>query len=74
MTETKTGLAAATQRAAGKPKQAKTAPSRRGQRAWVVYLDPDTAKRIKMLAVEHDTTMQALGLEAAELLFNYYER
>ena len=37
--------------AATEPKPAaKTIPSRRGKRAWVVYLDPDTSRRLKAAA------------------------
>ena len=32
----------------------------------------DTARRLKMLAVQHDTTLQALGEEAFEALLERY--
>ena len=60
--------------AASEPKPAakKTIPSRRGKRAWVVYLDPDTARRLKATAAMADRTMQSLGVEAADWLIERY--
>ena len=40
-------LADAMQAAAEPKPAAKGTPSRRGKRAWVVYLDPTTARRLK---------------------------
>ena len=51
---------------------AKTIPSRRGKRAWVTYLDPDTSRRLKAAAAMSDRSMQSLGVEAAELLIERY--
>lgn len=45
------------------------APSRRG---WLIYLDQDTAKRLKIAAAKHDTTLQAIGEEAADLMLQRY--
>lgn len=57
-------------RTAGEPKaEAKIAPSRRGKKATVLYLEPEQAKRLKVLAAENETTVHALGLEALDLLF-----
>ena len=60
--------------AAAEPKPAakKTIPSRRGKRAWVTYLDPDTSRRLKAAAAMSDRSMQSLGVEAAELLIERY--
>ena len=44
------------------------APSRRGKRAWVIYLDPDVSRRLKAAAAMVDRSMQSLGEEAAELM------
>lgn len=71
---TKRTMAAALQKAAADPQpKAKTTPSRRGKRAWVVYLDPDTSRRLKAAAAMSDRSMQSLGIEAAELLIERYE-
>ena len=70
---TKRTLSDAMKRAAEEPKPgAKTIPSRRGKRAWVVYLDPDTSRRLKAAAAMSDRSMQSLGVEAAELMIERY--
>ena len=72
MAKPKRTLADALQ-AAAKPKPAtKTIPSRRGKRAWVIYLDRDAARRLKAAAAMSDRSMQSLGVEAAELLIERY--
>ena len=38
--------------------------SRRGKKGVLIYLEPDMAKALKRLAVEQDTTIQALGVAA----------
>ena len=48
------------------------APSRRGRRGWLIYLDQETAKRLKIAAAKHDTTLQAIGEEAADLMLQRY--
>ena len=71
----KATLADAMQRATAEPKAtAGIAPSRRGKKAVVLYLEPDIAKRLKVLAAENETTVQALGLEALDLLFERHGR
>ena len=37
----------------------------------MLRLDPAMHKRLRLLAVEEDTTVQALGVEALEMLFQY---
>ena len=69
---TKRTLADALQVAAEPKPAAKTIPSRRGKRAWVTYLDPDTSRRLKAAAAMSDRSMQSLGVEAAELLIERY--
>ena len=66
-------LAGAMQRATAEPKaSAGVPPSRRGKKAVVLYLEPEVAKRLKVLAAENETTVHALGLEALDLLFERY--
>ena len=50
----------------------KVAPSRRGKKAWVIYLDPDTSRRLRVAAAVTDRSMQALGEEAADLVLQRY--
>ena len=69
---TKRTLADALQAAAEPKPAAKTIPSRRGKRALVTYLDPDTSRRLKAAAAMSDRSMQSLGVEAAELLIERY--
>ena len=54
------------------PQQSKRPPSRRGKRGWLVWLDPETARRLKVTAAANDTTLQALGEEAADLMLQRY--
>lgn len=44
-------------------------PSREGKRVLSVYLDPLAWKQLRQLALDADTTTQALGEEAVNLLF-----
>jgi hypothetical protein len=44
-------------------------PSRDGKRVLTIYLDPLAWKQLRLLALENDTTTQALGEEAINLLF-----
>lgn len=44
-------------------------PSREDKRLVAGHFDPKVAKQLKMLAVEDDTTVQALLEEALDLLF-----
>ena len=47
----------------------KRPPSREGKRILSIYLDPLAWKQLRMLALETDTSAQALGEEAINLLF-----
>ena len=38
--------------------------SRQGKRGILIHVEPEMARRLKHLAVERDTTLQALGIEA----------
>lgn len=44
-------------------------PSRVGKRVLSVYLDPLAWKQLRQLALDSETTTQALGEEAINLLF-----
>lgn len=44
-------------------------PSRAGKRVLSIYLDPIAWKQIRQLALDIDTSTQALGEEAINLLF-----
>lgn len=44
-------------------------PSREGKRILSVYLDPLAWKQLRQLALDCETTTQALGEEAVNLLF-----
>ncbi len=44
-------------------------PSRDGRKLIAGHFDPKVAKQLKLLAVEDDTTVQALLEEALDLLF-----
>jgi hypothetical protein len=44
-------------------------PSRAGKRVLSVYLDPIAWKQIRQFALDGETTTQALGEEAVNLLF-----
>jgi hypothetical protein len=49
--------------------RAERPPSRAGKRILSIYLDPLAWKQLRMLALEANTTTQALGEEAINLLF-----
>ena len=51
---------------------AKVTPGRIGKKGVLTQLDQDTARRLKLLAVKHDTTLQALGEEAFAALLERY--
>ena len=74
-------LATAVNRAAGAEPQggarssvASRSPSRQGKKGVLLHVDPQIAKRLKLLAVEHETTIEALGIEALGLLFERYSQ
>lgn len=51
---------------------AKVTPGRIGKKGVLTQLDLDPARRLKMLAAQKDTTLQALGEEAFEHLLQRY--
>ena len=79
MTRTTRDLAGAVHGAA-RPSAAKPLPattarpgrsrsrSRQGKRGILIHVDPELARRLKHLAVERDTSLQALGVEALQRL------
>ena len=67
------GGAADTAGPAAIPRSTRRPPSRHGKKGVVFHVDPEIAKRLKLLAVEHDTSIEALGIEALSLLFKHYE-
>jgi hypothetical protein len=54
----------------GEAGQSKRPPSREGKRVLSVYLDPLAWKQLRQLALDTDTSTQALGEEAVNLLFS----
>jgi hypothetical protein len=53
-------------------KASKKPPSRIDKRVLSIHLDPDVLRSLRQLALDHDTTLQALGLEAVDLLRKHY--
>lgn len=53
------------------PKQ-DTPPSRQGKKAIAGHFDPAVSKQLKQMALEKDTTVQALLAEALNDLFEKY--
>lgn len=58
--------------AAGNGAAMKRPPSRAGKRVLSIYLDPLAWKQLRQLALDADTSTQALGEEAVNLLFAKY--
>lgn len=50
-------------------KPAQRPPSREGKRALTVYLRPEAWKQLRMLSVQIESSTQALGEDAINLLF-----
>jgi len=44
-------------------------PSRFGKKGVTFYLEPDAVKQLRTISVEEETTLQALMIEAANMLF-----
>ena len=53
------------------PREKKASPPRKG---LLLRLEPAVHRRLRLMSVEHDTTVQALAEEALQLLFERYER
>jgi len=54
------------------PSVAKRPPSREGKRVLSIYLDPLAWKQLRQLALDNETSTQALGEEAVNMLFAKY--
>jgi hypothetical protein len=54
--------------------QTQRAPSRVGKRVLSIYLDPLAWRQLRDLALDLDTSTQALGEEAINLLFAKHHR
>ncbi len=65
------GVLPVTSNGGAKPAPVGTArpPSRQGKRVLSLYLDPLAWKQLRQLALQDETTTQALGEEAINLLF-----
>ena len=80
MTRKTNVLADAVHGAAAHPSAAKPLPattarsgrgrgrSRQGKRGILIHVEPELARRLKHLATDRDTTLQALGVEALQRL------
>lgn len=44
-------------------------PSRVGKKGVTFYLEPDAVKQLRTLSINEDTTLQALMVEASNMLF-----
>jgi hypothetical protein len=51
---------------------AQGAPSRRGKKGIVIYVDPVVAKQLRRIALDHDKTIQSLGEDAINGLLERY--
>ena len=76
MTKPSRSLADAVHSAAGEPPRAAVrssgrAPARAGKKGILIYVEPEMARSLKRIAVDEDTTLQALGLEAFETLIDH---
>ena len=56
------------------PAAAQKPPSREGKKGILIYLSPEAAKEIKLLAVETGTSIQELGIEAFNDLLRKHNR
>ena len=56
---------------ATKPPTARVGPpaSRIGKKGVTFYLEPDAVKQLRTLSIDEETTLQALMIEAANMLF-----
>jgi hypothetical protein len=54
------------------PNQSTKPASRRDKKGVLIYVSPAVSKQLRGLAIEKDTTVQALGIEAINLLLAHY--
>jgi hypothetical protein len=50
------------------------APSRIGKKGVTFYLEPDAIKQLRTISFNEETTLQALMIEAANMLFKSREK
>jgi hypothetical protein len=50
----------------------RSAPSRHGKKGIVIYVDPEAAKKLRQMALDQGRSLQALGQEAINGLFEKY--
>ena len=61
-------------RSAGRPGSQAEKPEAREQRGVLTRVNPEGLKSLRLLAIERDTTLQALGIEAWNDLLAKYGR
>jgi Antitoxin-like ribbon-helix-helix len=54
------------------PPYARGAPSRHGKKGIVIYVDPAAAKKLRQMALDSGRSLQSLGQEAINGLFEKY--
>jgi hypothetical protein len=54
------------------PSYWRSAPSRHGKKGIVIYVAPEVAKQLRQMALDRGTSLQALGEEAINGLFQKY--
>jgi hypothetical protein len=54
------------------PDQSARPASRRDKKGVLIYVSPAVSKQLRGLAIEKDTSVQALGIEAINLLLAHY--
>lgn len=66
-------LSDALNRAAASSRRATPTASSQSRKGLLLRLPLEMHKRLRLLAVERDTTVQALGLEALDILLSRYD-
>ena len=56
------------------PESPARAPSRRGRRAVTFYTTPESHRQLRMVSIELDRPVQALGIDALNALFAQHGR
>ena len=64
-------FADALQTPAAEPSRRPVAATRQGKRHVGAYVDPDVARRLRVIAAQEDTSTQALIEQAIEMLFRH---
>ena len=50
----------------------RAAPSRQGKKGIVIYVEPEAAKKLRQMALDRGRSLQSLGQEAINGLFEKY--